>query len=1054
MAIDIRATVTCSLGTLISGSISDDYLQGSGLVKTRGTCEISGLITPAVGTAVTFSYTKGGVTTSIPRKLRVLSSFADPFRRTTKVELGCKLTYLSDLQEPIKWEAFDDPENASYDTDDQRIVTLPIHASSVMAKCLTELGITASSSPLTNKFSIAAFDFGAGYVQVLNDLLVSESYFGYLDASEVLQIASLDQEGGTGPVYTSADIVDLGPIGTGQLPGEAVTVSYSSLKLKDPDANADNDAINWEYSFVSTQVEVPIIYTPAIGGSPSTQIYRGIESTETITNYTVVNGQSVVQSRVATENRIAASVAGSLINQYLSNGLTFSGSAPVVSTSSTFYIYDPEGNEIQTDTIKQEQLLAIYGDVGLDMVFSSSDYVVFSLGANAPRYTTERVVVQSQPIGDYTSSTTRVYGLWNRTIAGQQSIAQSRDSLTTASAVTGYVGKTLSNSLNLLSVTVATNQTGREAAQARPAEADRTNAAYAKDGDPNNGWRTESEAELELALGSATAQRRIEFSMPYVPDDIFSGPSGGPFTATPSDAAAKANRYGRVQNRLLLGNRSGVNLQLAPERLPVAPFSPLYLQADGLTALYRSNGNQWAFDSNGIVCSTDALFWAAVGGTGTFWFPVAPGVTTLPAEPAIVDGQMNATNTVLPYNETAVYEGRLRLGNVVTKFDYSLSLLTVVPALVLRTQAEVRRILKVEVPAASNSVAALVPKVSGGGSVKPPLASMALTALAPAVAGGSSVKVPLSSVEVAGLNPEQAGKFKLQIFVPSAGITDTAATPIVSGGASIASPVKSITVQALTPKLLDANAAAYIAAVEAADGQDLEEATYYAINDFVLGCKTDGIWSAIKACCILAGARTLTGALTPLVGAAPTNVNFVSGDYNRKTGLIGDGNTKYINTNRNRQDDPQNSHHIAAWLTTVPTNGTVNWIFGGGSGGGEVGATHLAANSSVFVLRHSSNAAVSASGSDNSLSTGLVGLNRSTSASFTYYRNGQSVSKTLASDGRVNSTLSIYTTGTFSNSTELSNQRAAFYSIGESLDLGLLSARVSQLLTDLTNAIP
>jgi hypothetical protein len=36
MAIDIRATVTCSLGTLISGSISDDYLQGNGLVKTKG----------------------------------------------------------------------------------------------------------------------------------------------------------------------------------------------------------------------------------------------------------------------------------------------------------------------------------------------------------------------------------------------------------------------------------------------------------------------------------------------------------------------------------------------------------------------------------------------------------------------------------------------------------------------------------------------------------------------------------------------------------------------------------------------------------------------------------------------------------------------------------------------------------------------------------------------------------------------------------------------------------------------------------------------------------
>jgi hypothetical protein len=59
--------------------------------------------------------------------------------------------------------------------------------------------------------------------------------------------------------------------------------------------------------------------------------------------------------------------------------------------------------------------------------------------------------------------------------------------------------------------------------------------------------------------------------------------------------------------------------------------------------------------------------------------------------------------------------------------------------------------------------------------------------------------------------------------------------------------------------------------------------------------------TAIKASCILAGARTLAGALVPLAGAAPTNVGpFVSGDYNRKTGLVGDGSTKYLNSNRAR----------------------------------------------------------------------------------------------------------------------------------------------------------
>jgi len=56
-------------------------------------------------------------------------------------------------------------------------------------------------------------------------------------------------------------------------------------------------------------------------------------------------------------------------------------------------------------------------------------------------------------------------------------------------------------------------------------------------------------------------------------------------------------RYGRVQNALLLGNRNGVSLQLAPEQLPKRPFDPLYLQAEGITGSYRVNGTSWAFDA-------------------------------------------------------------------------------------------------------------------------------------------------------------------------------------------------------------------------------------------------------------------------------------------------------------------------------------------------------------------------------------------------------------------------------------------------------------------------
>ena len=121
----------------------------------------------------------------------------------------------------------------------------------------------------------------------------------------------------------------------------------------------------------------------------------------------------------------------------------------------------------------------------------------------------------------------------------------------------------------------------------------------------------------------------------------------------------------------------------------------------------------------------------------------------------------------------------------------------------------------------------------------------------------------------------------------------------------------------------DADANAYMAAVEAADGEPLELGVRLAITDFVLGCKADGIWSAIKASCILAGARTLNGALVPLVGTAPTNNNFVSGDYNRKTGLVGDGSTKYLNSNLLVNALSATSHALFAYGAITGNTGDI-----------------------------------------------------------------------------------------------------------------------------------
>ena len=236
---------------------------------------------------------------------------------------------------------------------------------------------------------------------------------------------------------------------------------------------------------------------------------------------------------------------------------------------------------------------------------------------------------------------------------------------------------------------------------------------------------------------------------------------------------------------------------------------------------------------------------------------------------------------------------------------------------------------------------------------------------------------------------------------------------------------------------LDPDAKAYIAAVEAADGQALEPAVRVAYDQFIRGCKTDGIWDAIKASCILAGARTLSGALVPLKGTAPTNFNFVSGDYNRETGLIGDGASKYLNTNRNNNADPQNNQHISVYVSTV---GSLIALSTESDPTTIQGATHIGLN---FI--HSRNDTSDA----RSMQTGFNGITRQLSTEFLYRISG--VNQTFARGSQTPASANLYL---MRSGTLYGSHRIPFYSIGESIDLAALDSRVSTLISDIAAAIP
>ena len=210
--------------------------------------------------------------------------------------------------------------------------------------------------------------------------------------------------------------------------------------------------------------------------------------------------------------------------------------------------------------------------------------------------------------------------------------------------------------------------------------------------------------------------------------------------------------------------------------------------------------------------------------------------------------------------------------------------------------------------------------------------------------------------------------------------------------------------------------------------EDLVSDTYLGVSGGVITQAA----SVIKASVPMAGARTLAGALVPVVGPAPTNFNFVAGDYNRTTGLIGDGSTKYLATGTGGL--AANIH--ACYYQTTSGNGAPM-----GNPNADAGSVHFLP---VFsTVRLTSNQLSSL----NLAAIGLVGGSKN--SSLATFRVG-GINTTQESVAGINAPpIEVFRRGATYSSTRL-----AFYSIGESLDLALLDVRVTALINAYAAAIP
>jgi hypothetical protein len=258
--------------------------------------------------------------------------------------------------------------------------------------------------------------------------------------------------------------------------------------------------------------------------------------------------------------------------------------------------------------------------------------------------------------------------------------------------------------------------------------------------------------------------------------------------------------------------------------------------------------------------------------------------------------------------------------------------------------------------------------------------------------------------------------------------------------------------------IFDPNALFYIEQVEAADGQALEASIRSAIDAFVRGCKLDTFdivggdivagasfrnWDRIKASCILAGARTLTGALVPLVGTAPSNNNFVNADYVRTTGLKGNGSSKFLNLNRNNNADPQNNNHFSINVTQGVNASSFLIAAGTGSATGRSGISQFG-NTMFF----RNNSTVTTAGQI--IGSGFYGISRSKESGFVFRDRGSAGSSEAASQVPFDGNLGVFAEVSGSG---YDASRINFYSRGEALDIAALEARITTLNTSIGAAL-
>lgn len=262
MVLDARARVICNLGPVISGSLSDDYAQDTGVITTTGELVLAGLITARPGDQVQLGYITPDGTQAVrfPRsRLRVIKCFANPLTNQTSLEIGDELAYKKNFKGgTIPSELLDVVNGRAPGTG------LSIKLSEAVDLVSGRLGLTIQPFELTIAKDASALDVSQGYLKFLSDAFVSEGKILFQQQDGTIQVSEIEPESLEGPAINISSLIDLAQTDVGEEPADVAKGSGGASKLK-----KKNDLPNESPTFELPEGEEidPVNPVVGIGGS-------------------------------------------------------------------------------------------------------------------------------------------------------------------------------------------------------------------------------------------------------------------------------------------------------------------------------------------------------------------------------------------------------------------------------------------------------------------------------------------------------------------------------------------------------------------------------------------------------------------------------------------------------------------------------------------------------------------------------------------------------------------------------------------------------------------